>query len=210
MAADSPRAAAAPAADAAPAAAEPPASETWIAHFFGEDSIVHTLQCLLRGGGRTIEDLCKLCIDANASDIVAALTPEGLMPFSNNYGYVFRYEDMNKRQLAALVAVVDSMTVRNRMMKCVHENNFYIVPLDPDFKKIADAVLLFGAASFLSQCLAQTVVGGDGSTYSQRLPAFEQERLVNAAIFRIVNSSVMSRGTLKECMHMLAAHNVSL
>ena len=71
---------------------EPPPEDdaTWTREFFHEENIMHTLQCLLRSGGRTIEDLCRMCIDASASDVVPALTPEGLMPFSNNYGYVFR------------------------------------------------------------------------------------------------------------------------
>jgi hypothetical protein len=48
------------------------------------------MQRLLRAGGRTVADLCKKCIAAHASDLVPALTPVVLMPFSNNYGYVFR------------------------------------------------------------------------------------------------------------------------
>jgi hypothetical protein len=70
---------------------EPPEDDaTWTREFFHEENIMHILQCLLRSGGRTIEDLCRMCIDASASDVVPALTTEGLMPFSNNYGYVFR------------------------------------------------------------------------------------------------------------------------
>jgi len=95
-------------APASPAAPEHSVQEEWIQEFFDAHNIVHTLQSLLRGGGRTVADLCKMCIAAHASDLVPALTPEGLMPFSNNYGYVFRYADMTRKQIKALLAVIDS------------------------------------------------------------------------------------------------------
>ena len=133
--------------DASASASLPNIHEGWIAEFFEADSIVHTMQSLLRGGGHTASDLCKMCIVAHESDLVPALTPEGLMPFSNNYGYVFRYSDMTKKQIKALVAVIDTMKVGDRMMRCVHENDFYIVPLCRQFIRIQDEVLLFGAAT---------------------------------------------------------------
>ena len=137
LAGDVSRAAAAdPEANADPEEPPPEDDATWTREFFHEENIMHTLQCLLRSGGRTIEDLCRMCIDASASDVVPALTPEGLMPFSNNYGYVFRYEDMNKKQIRALRAVVETMAAENRVMRCVHENNFYVVPLNKNFIKI--------------------------------------------------------------------------
>jgi hypothetical protein len=107
--------------------------EEWIKEFFDAHNIVHTMQSLLRGGGRTVADLCKMCIAAHASDLVPALTPEGLMPFSNNYGYVFKYADMTRKQIQSLVAVIDVMKVGDRIMRCVHENDFYIVPLHKNF-----------------------------------------------------------------------------
>lgn len=179
-------------------------------HFFDEENIVHSLQSLLRNGGHAIDDLCKLCIDASASDIVAALTPEGLMPFSNNYGYVFKYEHMTKSQIRALVKVIDSMAAQNRMMRCVHENNFYVVPLNKNFVKIRDEVLLFGAASYICSELWHTYARPDGSVVSERIPDGERERVINAAIFRIVNSCAMKRGALSECMQMLHARNIRI
>lgn len=186
------------------------ACQDWITEFFDEENILYTMQCLLRNGGRTLEDLCKLCVDASASDIVAALTPEGLMPFSNNYGYVFKYEHMTKRQIRALLAIVDSMAVQNRMMRCVHENNFYIVPLNKNFMKIKDEVLIFGATSFMCKGLAYTYLQWDGTAITKKLPDSERERLINAAMFRIINSCSMKRGVLRECMHMLHARNISV
>lgn len=153
------------------------ACQDWITEFFDEENIMYTMQCLLRNGGRTLEDLCKLCVDASASDIVAALTPEGLMPFSNNYGYVFKYEHMTKKQIRALLAIVDSMAVQNRMMRCVHENNFYIVPLNKNFVKIKDEVLIFGANSFKCKGLAYTYLQWDGTAITKKLPDSERERL---------------------------------
>ena len=124
LAGDVSRAAAAdPEANADPEEPPPEDDATWTREFFHEENIMHTLQCLLRSGGRTIEDLCRMCIDASASDVVPALTPEGLMPFSNNYGSV--------------------------------------VPLDKNFIKIKDEVLIFGAASFMFKCLTHTYVNGD-------------------------------------------------
>jgi hypothetical protein len=186
------------------------ADEEWSKHFFDEENIVHSLQSLLRNGGHAIDDLCKLCIDASASDIVAALTPEGLMPFSNNYGYVFKYEHMTKSQIRALVQVIESMAAQNRMMRCVHENNFYVVPLNKNFVKIRDEVLLFGAASYICSELWHTYARPDGSVVSERIPDGERERVINAAIFRIVNSCAMKRGALSECMQMLHARNIGL
>jgi hypothetical protein len=107
--------------------------EEWIKEFFDAHNIVHTMQSLLRVGGRTVADLCKMCIAAHASDLVPAITPEGLMPFSNNYGYVFKYADMTRKQIQSLVAVIDVMKVGDRIMRCVHENDFYIVPLHKNF-----------------------------------------------------------------------------
>ncbi len=99
-------------------------------------------------------------MDASASDVVPALTPEGLMPFSNNYGYV--------------------------------------VPLDKNFINIKDEVLIFGAASFMFKCLTHTYVNGDGHTITEKLSEFEQERLINASLFRIVNSCKMRRSVLQD------------
>jgi hypothetical protein len=210
LAGDVSRAAAAdPEANADPEEPPPEDDATWTREFFHEENIMHTLQCLLRSGGRTIEDLCRMCIDASASDVVPALTPEGLMPFSNNYGYVFRYEDMNKKQIRALRTVVETMAAENRVMRCVHENNFYVVPLNKNFIKIKDEVLVFGAASFMSKCLTHTYVSGDGHTITGKLSEFEQERLINDSLFRIINSCKMRRGVLHECMRMLQAHNIS-
>jgi len=186
------------------------ADEEWTTHFFDEENIVHSLQSLLRNGGHAIDDLCKLCIDASASDIVAALTPEGLMPFSNNYGYVFKYEHMTKSQIRALVKVIDFMAAQNRMMRCVHENNFYVVPLNKNFVKIRDEVLLFGAASYICSELWHTYARPDGAVVSERIPDGERERIINAAIFRIVNSCAMKRGALSECMQMLHARNIRI
>jgi hypothetical protein len=195
---------------ASPARDPEDADEQWAKHFFDEENIVHSLQSLLRNGGHAIDDLCKLCIDASASDIVAALTPEGLMPFSNNYGYVFKYEHMTKSQIRALVKVIDAMATQNRMMRCVHENNFYVVPLNKNFVKIRDEVLLFGAASFICSELAHTSARPDGSIVTERVPDGERERIINAAIFRIVNSCAMKRGALSECMQMLHARNIRI
>lgn len=196
-------------------AEHPPATSTgddacqdWINEFFDEQNIIHTMQCLLRNGGRTIEDLCKLCVDASASDIVAALTPEGLMPFSNNYGYVFKYEHMTKKQIRALLAIVESMAAQNRMMRCVHENNFYIVPLNKNFVKIRDEVLVFGATAFMCNGLTYTHIQWDGAASTHKLPESERERLINAAMFRIINSCAMKRGVLREAMAMLHARNI--
>jgi hypothetical protein len=191
---------------ATPRSAEPPKNDTqeeWIKEFFDATNIVHTMQSLLRGGGRTVADLCKLCIAAHASDLVPALTPEGLMPFSNNYAYVFKYSDMNRKQIKSLVAVIDFMRVGDRMMRCVHENDFYIVPLHKNFIRIRDEVLLFGAATFMRQCLSQSLLRNDGTLVTHELPALELDRLMNAALFRIVNSCVLKRGALSECMRML-------
>jgi hypothetical protein len=200
-----------PAADVAHAPASPEApehnvQEEWINEFFDAHNIVHTLQSLLRGGGRTVADLCKMCIAAHASDLVPALTPEGLMPFSNNYGYVFRYADMTRKQIKALVAVIDLMKVGDRIMRCVHENDFYVVPLHKNFIRIRDEVLLFGAASFMLKHLTQSLLRDDGQLVTHDLPALERERLMNAALFRIVNSCVLKRGALSECMQMLETH----
>jgi hypothetical protein len=184
--------------------------EEWIKEFFDAHNIVHTMQSLLRGGGRTVADLCKMCITAHASDLVPALTPEGLMPFSNNYGYVFKYADMTRKQIQSLVAVIDIMKVGDRIMRCVHENDFYIVPLHKNFMRIRDEVLLFGAAAFMIKALSQSVLRHDGQLVTHELPALERERLMNAALFRIVNSCVLKRGALSECMQMLETHKISV
>jgi hypothetical protein len=184
--------------------------EEWIKEFFDAHNIVHTMQSLLRGGGRTVADLCKMCIAAHASDLVPALTPEGLMPFSNNYGYVFKYADMTRKQIQSLVAVIDVMKVGDRIMRCVHENDFYIVPLHKNFMRIRDEVLLFGAAAFMLKALSQSVLRHDGQLVVHELPALERERLMNAALFRIVNSCVLKRGALSECMQMLETHKTSV
>lgn len=186
--------------------AAPPVEEAWVAEFFGPETIVHTMQSLLRGGGRTISDLCKMCTAAHSSDLVPAFTPEGLMPFSNNYTYVFQYSDMTKRQVKALVALIDSMTGGNRSMRCVHENDFYILPLNKDFMRVRDEVLLFGAAAFMTKGLTHASRTGDGQLVHDALPEVERERIINAALFRIVNSCVLKRGALRECMQMLEAH----
>jgi hypothetical protein len=193
-------------APAIPAAPQHNVQEDWIKHFFDTHNIVHTLQSLLSGGGRTVADLCKMCIAAHASDLVPALTPEGLMPFSNNYGYVFRYADMTRKQIQSLVAVIDVMKGGDRIMRCVHENDFYIVPLHKNFIRIRDEVLLFGAAAFMLKNLTQSFLRSDGQLVTQDLPALERERLMNAALFRIVNSCVLKRGALSECMQMLETH----
>jgi len=192
--------------DASAPASLPNIHEGWIAEFFEADSIVHTMQSLLRGGGHTASDLCKMCIVAHESDLVPALTPEGLMPFSNNYGYVFRYSDMTKKQIKALVAVIDTMKVGDRMMRCVHENDFYIVPLCRHFIRIEDEVLLFGAATFMQQHLMQSRIQSNGQVCMQDLPTLDKDRMINAALFRIVNSCAVKRGALRECMQMLETH----
>ena len=184
--------------------------EDWTQYFFDEKNIVHSMQSLLRNGGHAVDDLCKLCIDANASDIVAALTPEGLMPFSNNYAYVFKYQHMTKPQIRALLRVIDNMAAQNRMMRCVHENNFYVVPLNKNFVRIRDEVILFGAASYMCSELSHTFARPDGAIVTERIPDDERERIVNAAMFRIINSCPMKRGALEKCMEMLQAHNVRL
>lgn len=186
--------------------AEPPADEAWIAEFFDAENIVHTMQSLLRGGGRTISDLCKMCIAAHCSDLVPAFTPEGLMPFSNNYAYVFQYSDMTKRQVRALVAIIDSMTGGNRSMRCVHENDFYIMPINKDFLRVRDEVLLFGAAAFMTKGITHSLHTSDGQLVHDAVPEVERERIINAALFRIVNSCVLKRGALRESMQMLEAH----
>lgn len=182
------------------------ARDEWISEFFTAEHIVHTLQSLLRNGGHTISDLCKLCVAANASDLVPAFTPEGLMPFSNNYGYVFRYSDMSRRQLRALVAVIDGMKTSERSMRCVHENDFYIIPLCCNFVRVDDEVLLFGACTFMQKQLMHTRIQMDGQICMQQLPPTDKDRMINAALFRIANSCVMKRGALRECMQLLETH----
>jgi hypothetical protein len=99
---------------------------------------------------------------------------------------------MTKIQIRALLAIVESMAVQNRMMRYVHENNFYIVPLNKNFVKIKDEVLIFGATSFMCKGLAHTYLQWDGTAITKKLPVSERERLINAAMFRIINSCAMT------------------
>ena len=195
---------------ASPAQAKDNVRVKWISEFFEADSIVHTMQSLLRCGGHTVGDLCKLCIAAHESDLVPALTQEGLMPFSNNYAYVFRYSDMTKKQIKALIAVLDAVQVGSHTMRCVNENDFYIVPLCSNFIRIQDDVLLFGAGSFMKQHLMQSRMQSNGQVCLQQLPPLEKDRMINAVLFRIVNSCAVKRGALRECMQMLETHRTCI
>jgi hypothetical protein len=71
-------------------------------------------------------------------------------------------------------------------------------------------VLLFGAAAFMLKALSQSVLRHDGQLVVHELPALERERLMNAALFRIVNSCVLKRVALSECMQMLETHKTSV
>ena len=179
------------------------ATNEWFAEFFDKDNIVMTFQLLLRTSGRTLNDLQELCIVALNTDIVPALTQEGLMPFSNNYTYVIPYCRMTRAQLNALIKYFESDKNHTRQLFFAQEYNFYYVKTDPAPQVIDEALILYAAIFLMQQTLVTTHVNVQGFNYSCQLDDADQKWLIECTIFKIMNSARLQVNTMQQVRELL-------
>lgn len=182
-------------------------SAVWIDEFFGEHSIVNTLQILLMNTNRSLEDLCSLCVIAHKSKIVVAFTSEGLMPFTNNT-YVYPYALMSRRQLAALIAYCQRQkTYAETHMLCVYSNDMYLAKMHGDPCALDDTMLLFAAATILVLGLHQSMSTRRGHAF-WRLDKGALDYHVDVTLFKVVHSCSIRPDALVAAKKLLLKHNV--
>jgi hypothetical protein len=179
------------------------ATSLWFDEFFNKDNIVMTLQILLKSSGRTLLDLQQLCIIALNTDVVPALTQEGLMPFSNNFTYVIPYSRMTRAQLHALIMYFDSDKNHTRQLFFAQEHNFYYVKTDPTPQHLDEAILLYAAIFLMRQALVTSHVNIQGFNYSCTLDDADLKWLIECTIFKIINSARLQVNTMQRVGELL-------
>ena len=175
----------------------------WFEEFFDKDNIVMTFQLLLRASGRTLDDLQELCIVALNTDIVPALTQEGLMPFSNNYTYVIPYSRMTRKQLNALIKYFESDKNNTRQLFFAQEYNFYYVKTDPAPQLMEEALILYAAICLMRQALVTTHVNVQGFNYSCELDEADKKWVIECTMFKIMNSACLQVNTMQRVQELL-------
>lgn len=173
----------------------------WQQAFFVKDVIVSTLQTLLRPSGQTLADLQALCIVAMNTEIVPALTMEGLMPFSNNYSYVIPYSRMTKHQLQTLIAHFEQDNHSCRHLFFAQDHDFYYVKMSSRGDYIDEVNLLYGAVKLMRSALVTSHVNVQGHSYACHLEACDKTWYIDCTLFKIINSCQLHGKT----MHNLAA-----
>lgn len=176
---------------------------SWFDEFFGESNIVNSLQTLLLGTNRTVDDLCALGTAMHKSRLILAFTSQGMVPLAGDHMYVFPFKNMSKRQLSALEAAV---SVHKDYFTCSYEHDNYIVH-DKQERKVDNAILLFGVTCIMVHGLSSATASKFGSSLT-KLEGPQIAYYVNATLFRIVNACCMPRGTLSNAERMLHRHGV--
>ena len=175
----------------------------WQQAFFGKEYIVSTLQTLLRPSGQTLSDLQTLCIVAINTELVPALTMEGLMPFSDNYSYVIPYSRMTKQQLRTLVAHFEQDAHNNRQLFFAQDNNFYYVKMSSQGEHIDEVNLLYGAVTLMRSALITSHVNVQGHSYTCQLDDCDKTWYIDCALFKIINSCRLQSRTLRSVATLL-------
>ena len=169
----------------------------WQQAFFGKECIVSTLQTLLRPSGQTLFDLQTLCIVAINTEIVPALTMEGLMPFSNNYSYVIPYARMTKQQLKTLIAHFEQDIHNNRQLFFAQDNNFYYVKMSTQGEYIDEVNLLYGAVTLMRSALITSHINVQGHSYACQLDDGDKAWYIDCTLFKIINSCRLHSKTVR-------------
>ena len=173
----------------------------WEQYFFAPNSIVSTLQTLLRPSAQVLEDLQTLCITALQTDIVPALTQEGLMPFANNYSYVFPYARMTKPQLKALIEHYQQDTHSThsvRQLLFAQDQNFYYVKTQSHGVTIDEVSLLYGAVKLMREALVTSHVNVRGQSYACELEDADKAWYIDCTLFKIINSCRLHDKTMQK------------
>lgn len=187
----------------------PPESEEtlpcWLDVFFGENSIVNTIQTLLLQTHRTVDDLCTLGSAIHKSSVIMAFTSRGMVPLAGDPLYVFPFEQMSKQQLSVLRTTISN---HKDYYMCSYDHDNFIVH-DKQAHKVDDAILLFGVACIMVNGLSSVTTSKFGSSFTKLKPP-QVAYYVNATLFRLVNACCMPRGTLETTERMLHKHGVAV
>jgi len=179
----------------------------WADAFFGKKVIISTLQTLLKPTGRTLLDLQQLCTVALNTDLVPALTSEGLLPFINNYSYVFPYGQMSKEQINILIDHFQSDINNTRYLYFAQEYTFYYVKTDPDPVKVDAVIFLYGVVRLMQKALNTSHVSVRGYNYWCPLDNGDKNWYIDNTIFKIVNSARLKPSTLRQLAEQLVEHS---
>ena len=179
----------------------------WVEAFFGKQVIISTLQTLLKPSGRTLVDLQQLCTISLNTDLVPALTNEGLLPFINNYSYVYPYDQMSKSQLNILIDHFQSDVNNTRHLYFAQEYTFYYVKTEPEPVTVDAVILLYGAVRLMQKGLVSSHVNVRGHNYACELNDEDKNWYIDNTVFKIVNSSRLPSNTLRRLMQEFAEHS---
>ena len=138
------------------------------------------------------------------SDLVPALTSEGLLPFINNYSYVFPYDLMSKYQLNTLIEYFQSDVNNTRHLHFAQEYTFYYVKTEADPVTVDTVIFLYGAVNLMRKALVTSHVNVRGHTYACELDNDDKNWYIDNTVFKIVNSSRLQSHTLRRLAEELA------
>lgn len=178
--------------------------DDWCFHFFGEETIVHTLQCLLLSTNKTIEDLCALCCALHHSKIIIGLSQQGLMPIAGDHLYMFPYARMSKKQLQVLRAVVRRS---EQTFAVVYPHDEYVV-YEHAQQKVDSVMMLFGASCILAQGLSTTRATKRAHMWKY-MDYPDLMYHVNATLFNIVHACGIRQGVGLEVSALMRKHGVA-
>jgi hypothetical protein len=178
---------------------------SWVDFFFDENNIMNSLQTLLKDSGQTLNDMVTLCTIMLNSELVPALTSEGLMPFANQYAYVIPYARMTKKQLKHLRVHFESDKPQLRNLYFARENNFYYVRTSTESVRLDASILLTAAVRLMRKALVTSHVNVSGHNFACNLDSKDCEWYIDNALFKIVNSCRLQPCTLQQVAQNLKA-----